>query len=194
MNTGRHPIIEAAAEGTSPEWAAVTPSRWAHMVRVADLLGVWADALGLSAWDRCRWRAAGFLHDALRDVAPDVLRPKVPPCHRSLPGPILHGPAAAERLRVDGVLDGELLAAVTYHTLGHASLGTLGRGLYAADFLDPGRAFRPQWRAGLRDRVPAQLDAVTREIVAARISHVVDRGLDLLPDTVGFWNALVAEG
>ena len=193
MNNGRNPLIEAAAQGTLPEWAAVSPSRRAHMARVSELLGAWADALELSEWDRCRWRASGFLHDALREVAPDVLRVKVPPVHASLPGPILHGPAVAERLRVQGVLDGELLVALKYHTLGHASLGMLGRALYAADFLEPGRDFMPEWREVLRARMPAELDAVTRDIVGARVQHVVDRGLDLLPDTVAFWNVLVTE-
>jgi HD superfamily phosphohydrolase YqeK len=162
------------------------------MVRVSELLGTWADALALSEWDRCRWRAAGLLHDALREVPPELLRAKVPPNQSSLPGALLHGPAVAEHLRVLSVLDGELLVALTYHTVGHASLGTLGRALYAADFLDPGRAFLPEWRAGLRARMPEELDAVTRDIVAARVSHLVDRGLELLPDTVEFWNALVA--
>ena len=163
------------------------------MERVSQLLGGWADALGLSEWDRCRWRAAGFLHDALREVAPDVLRAEVPDVHSSLPGPILHGPAVAERLRLQGVLDEELLLALTYHTVGHASLGPLGRALYAADFLEPGRDFMPEWREGLRARMPAGLDGVMHDIVAARIRHIVDRSLDLLPDTVEFWNVLVTE-
>ena len=193
MNNCRHPLIQAAAEGTLPEWAAVSPGRRAHMVRVSELLSAWADALGLSEWDGCRWRAAGFLHDALREVAPDLLRPKVPPNQSSLPGPILHGPAVAERLRAQGVLDRELLLALTYHTVGHASLGMLGRALYAADFLEPRRAFSPEWRAGLRTRMPMELDTVTRDIVGARVRHAVDRGLDLLPETVEFWNALVTE-
>ena len=171
----------------------MSPGRHAHMARVSELLGEWADALELSDWERCRWRAAGFLHDALREVAPDVLRQKVPPERASLPEPILHGPAVAERLRVHGVLDGELLSAVAYHTVGHASLGTLGRALYAADFLEPGRAFMPEWRAALRARMPTELDAVTRDIVSARVRHIVDCGLALLPDTVSFWNALVTE-
>ena len=89
------------------------------------------------------------------------------------------------------MLDGELLTAVAYHTIGHASLTRLGRALYSADFLEPGRTFEPEWRAELRARMPEELDDVTREIVAARIAHVVRRGLDLLPETVGFWNALV---
>jgi len=176
-----------------PEWAAVSPGRRAHMARVSELLDAWAAALGLPESERCRWRAAGFLHDALREVAPDTLRAKVPRAQSSLPGPILHGPAVAERLRAQGVLDGELLFALAYHTLGNASLGTLGRALYVADFLEPGRDFMPEWREGLRARMPAELDSVTREIVGARIRYVVDRGLDLLPDTVEFWNVLVTE-
>ena len=192
MNNCRYRLIEAAGEGTLPEWAEVSSSRRAHMVRVSELMSTWADALSLSDWDRCRWRAAGFLHDALREVAPELLRPKVPSYQSSLPGPLLHGPAVAERLRVHYVLDGELLAALKYHTVGHASLGVLGRALYAADFLEPGRAFLPEWRAGLRARMPEELDGITRDIVGVRVSHLVDRGLELLPDTVEFWNALVA--
>ncbi len=194
VNTDLHPIIEAAAEGTLPDWATVSSARRAHMVRVSELVGAWADALDLSRSDRLRWRAVGYLHDALREVSPDQLRHEVPPRYRSLPGPLLHGPAVAERLRGLGVHDSELLAAVTYHTTGHESLGAMARALYAADFLEPGRTFSPEWRAGLRDRMPTELDHVTREIVAARISHVVDRGIDLLPDTVAFWNVLAAEG
>lgn len=193
MNNCQHPLIEAAAQGTLPEWAAVSPGRRAHMARVSELLDAWAAALGLPESERCRWRAAGFLHDALREVAPDALRAKVPRAQSSLPGPILHGPAVAERLRAQGVLDGELLFALAYHTLGNASLGTLGRALYVADFLEPGRDFMPEWREGLRARMPAELDSVTREIVGARILYVVDRGLDLLPDIVEFWNVLVTE-
>jgi 2-amino-4-hydroxy-6-hydroxymethyldihydropteridine diphosphokinase len=89
------------------------------------------------------------------------------------------------------VLDGELLLALAYHTVGHPSLGMLGRALYAADFLEPGRAFLPEWRAGLRARMPEELDAVTRDIVGARVTYLVDRGFDLPADTVGFWNVLV---
>jgi hypothetical protein len=40
--------------------------------------------------------------------------------------------------------------------------------------------------------MPHDLKGVTRDVVAGRISHVVGRGVDLLPDTVRFWNALVA--
>jgi HD superfamily phosphohydrolase YqeK len=185
-----HPIVEGASRGELPAWAVASDERRHHMRRVATLLGSWADSLGLSGQDRGRWTAAGYLHDALRDAPVEDLRPRVPPGLAGLPGRILHGPAAAERLRAEGVADGELLLAVAHHTLGHPALGTLGRALYAADFLEPGRDLLNDWRAGLRDRMPGELEAVVREVVGARIVHLVERRSAMRSETVGFWNAL----
>ena len=191
VNTTNHEIVVAAAEGQLPAWAVAGERRRAHMARVADLLGTWSKAMALPEAECTRWRAAGYLHDALREAPPALLRAKVPPGAAVLPGPILHGPAVAERLRVDGVLDGEFLQALAHHTVGHPSLGRLGRALYVADFLDPGREFQPEWRQRLRDRMPDALNAVTLEIAGARIQHVVESGMEILPDAVRFWNALV---
>jgi len=160
------------------------------MERVATLLDEWATALGRSEQERARWRAVGFLHDALRDERPQLLEPQVPEALRGLPGPLLHGPAAAERLRAAGVDDEELLAAVAYHTVGDPDLGTLGCALYAADFLEPGRGFLETWRAGLRARMPHELDAVVLEIAQARIDNLVGRGSGVLPRTLAFRDAL----
>jgi len=191
---GVHPVVVAAASGALPEWAVATDRRRAHMERVRDLLDAWATELGLEEEDRIRWRSVGLLHDALRDEDPERLRVRVPPSLRSLPGPLLHGPAAAERLRVDGVLDGELLRAVAYHTVGDAAFGRLGRALYAADFLEPGRDFLPEWRAELRGRMPEELDRVVFEIARARIANLVERGSPVHERTIGFWNALAESG
>jgi 2-amino-4-hydroxy-6-hydroxymethyldihydropteridine diphosphokinase len=188
-----HEVVRAAAAGEPPEWTVAGPNRRAHMTRVAELLGEWAEALCRGPDDVARWRSVGLLHDALRDERTDVLRDRVPPSLRVLPGPLLHGPAAAEQLRVDGVLDGELLRAVAYHTAGDPSFGALGRALYAADFLEPGRSFLPEWRADLRARMPGDLDEVVVEIVRARIANLVGRRASVLPRTLDFWNALVAE-
>lgn len=189
-----HPVVERAAEGDLPPWAVVTEERGRHIGRVADLLGAWADELALPAADRIRWRAVGYLHDALRDAPAEALRPRVPPALRDLPDRILHGPAAAERLRLDGVEDGTLLRAVAYHTLGHPALGPLGQALYVADFLEPGRDLRNAWRAELRARLPGDLGAVVREVLGARIVHLVERGSAIRAETTGFWNALTGSG
>lgn len=188
-----HSIVRDASDGRLPDWAVAGPERRKHMERVAELLGAWADTLGLDAEEGARWRAAGLLHDALRDADPEALRPRVPPELAALPGSLLHGPAAAERLRVDGVEDGELLRTIAYHTVGSADFRRLGRALYAADFLEPGRPYLPDWRAELRGRMPGELDAVVLEIVRSRIRHRLDLGRSVLPRTLDFWNRLVEE-
>lgn len=188
-----HPLLVAAAEGDLPDWAVAGPERRDHMARVAALLDAWARALELGEDERLRWRAAAYLHDALRDAPPATLAPLLGEELAGLPGALLHGPAAAERLREDGVEDDELLSAVAFHTTGHPDFTRLGRALYAADFLEPGRAFQAERRAQLRARAPEGLDAVVREVARARIAHLVDRGLPLDPRTAAFWDTLVGE-
>jgi 2-amino-4-hydroxy-6-hydroxymethyldihydropteridine diphosphokinase len=188
-----HPLLERAAQGDLPAWAEATESRRAHLARVAALMGGWSEDLGLPEDERTRWAAAAWLHDALRDAEPEKLRLRVPPAMSYLPGPLLHGPATAQRLREEGVTDEELLLALSYHTLGHPDLGTLGQALYCADFLEPGRDLLNDWRDALRARMPEELPHVIRELVAARIVHVVERGSPMRPETVAFWNSLARE-
>jgi HD superfamily phosphohydrolase YqeK len=190
-----HPVVERAAAGELPAWAVATDERRRHMERVAALLAEWTRALHLSPQEQVRWTSLGYLHDALRDASAEDLRRRVPPALAALPPSLLHGPAAAEHLRIDGVDDGALLMAVAYHTLGHAELAREGRALYAADFLEPGRAdLRDEWRRELRMHMPGALDEVVREILAARIQHLVEFGRPIRPETVGFWNSMASEG
>jgi 2-amino-4-hydroxy-6-hydroxymethyldihydropteridine diphosphokinase len=172
----------------------MTPARLEHVGRVAELMGAWAEARDLSPLDVSRWRAAGVLHDALRDEDPASLRVRVAPRLRELPAPVLHGPAAAERLRAEGVRDEPLLKAVAYHTLGHARFDDLGFALYAADFLEPGRDLLNAWREELRGRMPDEAMVVVQEILAARIGHLVTSGRPVRPETMAFWNSLTGEG
>ena len=177
-------LVREAAEGRLPAWTQAKPKRREHVARVAALMREWAQALGLPQGEVARWSAAGYLHDALRDAPADELRPHVPAEFRELPGKLLHGPAAAERLA--GEADDELRDAIRYHTLGSARFGTLGRALYLADFLEPGRTFAPGWTKSLRRRMPREMDAVLREVVESRIGHVARNGGNLHPETKAF--------
>ncbi|MGD2123543.1 MAG: hypothetical protein PVJ76_17445 [Gemmatimonadota bacterium] len=160
------------------------------MARVAELLGHWARKREEPDDVRVRWQAAGFLHDALRDEDPDKIRDKVDPPFRELPGKVLHGPGASFRLRQEGVEDAELLHAIAFHTLGSADFGNLGLALFAADFLEPGRKIREDWRATLRERAPRELEPVSREILSARIGYLLEKGRPLRPETLAMWNRL----
>jgi 2-amino-4-hydroxy-6-hydroxymethyldihydropteridine diphosphokinase len=174
-------VVRAAARGELPEWARASEKRRAHIGRVAALLDEWARELELPEQERTRWLAAGWLHDVLREAHPDELRPLVPEAFRELPGKLLHGPAAAERLA--GEADPELLDAIRYHTLGSARFGRLGRALYLADFLEPGRRYEPEWTAALRDRMPEDFDGVLSDVVEARVGYVTESGSTLHPET-----------
>jgi HD superfamily phosphohydrolase YqeK len=183
-------LLEAAAAGRLPVWSHVGKKRFAHMRRVADLLGDWADRLELSADDRIRWRAAGYLHDALRESPHDELRALVPASLTGLAGKLLHGPAAAERLRADGVEDENFLRAVAYHTIGHPDLDQLGRALFIADYIEPGRRYDPDLLADLRARMPAARDEVLRAVLRARLDRLLREGRPMRTETVAFWNVV----
>lgn len=191
MNDAGRRMIEDAAAGHLPIWAEAGPPRLAHISRVADLMDRWAAAMDVGGAERERWRAAAWLHDALRDADPESLRESVAPDLRDLPGGMLHGPAAAARLDEAGVDDARLLNAVAYHTLGHPDLDRLGRALYLADFLEPGRVHQQATRAVLRARVPEHLDQVLIDVAAARIGHLLERHKPIRPETQAFWNSLV---
>lgn len=188
-----HPTIVAASDGVLPKWAVVGASRIAHVERVSDLMRKWAEKRGLKKKKIVRWAAAGLLHDALRDEDPSRLAKMVPRRFRTLPGPVLHGPAAAERLRAEGVQDEALLLAVAFHTLGHVDLGRLGRALCCADYLEPGRTSHRSYRDQLLARMPNEIDAVLYEIFSSRLENVRRRGGPISPWTQGFYQRLEAD-
>lgn len=190
MATELHPLVEAAGRtGALPDWAVCRPDRRAHAARVADLLSGWATELGLGESEIVRWTAAGHLHDALKDAPVSNL---VPLAGSGWPGPLLHAPACATRLREDGVRDEELLLAITYHSTGHPEFGLLGKYLYMADFLDPGRRILVSTREALRDRLPGDREAVLLAVLRHRITRLLDHGTQVLPASLLLWNQLVA--
>jgi HD superfamily phosphohydrolase YqeK len=160
-----------------PPWAVVTADRRAHIERVAALLSAWALATRAPEAQRDRWLKAAWLHDALRDA----------PAANEL----AHGPMAADRAAQDGEIDRGVLDAVRYHSLGFAKWDDVGRMLYLADYLEPGRAFDRELRRSLAARVPEEPDAVLKQVAARRIARVIEERWPLVRETVEFWNSLV---
>ena len=175
---------------TLPEWAIVTPARREHIERVAELAARWALEMGVPDSERHRWLRAVWLHDALRDAPEEELTRWAP----SAPGPpeLRHGPASAARAKSEGETDRGVLDAVRYHSIGLAEWDMVGRILYAADYLEPGRKHEREWRADLAERFPSQPALVLRQVARARVGHMVSSGRTLFEPTVRFWNSLVA--
>ena len=185
-----HPWVAAAATGVLPEWAVARKKRRAHMARVADLLREWGEIRCDDPLDVERWSAVGYLHDALRDADPHELRRVLSTPLDELPDEVIHGPAAADRLRGAGVTDEPLLTAIAFHSLGSPDFDDIGKALYVADFLEPGRKIQPKWRARLRSEMPGGLDGVAKAVVAKRIQFLVKKGRPVPPETLGLWNVL----
>jgi HD superfamily phosphohydrolase YqeK len=160
-----------------PPWAVVTPERRAHIERVAALISTWATVMKPAEGERARWLTAAWLHDALRDA----------PAANEL----AHGPLAADRAAHDGVTDQGVIDAVRYHSLGFAQWDDVGRMLYLADYLEPGRPFDQELRRALAARVPVERDAILKQVAARRITRVIEGRWPLPRETVDFWNALI---
>jgi HD superfamily phosphohydrolase YqeK len=182
----------AQTEPQMPPWAVTRADRRHHVERVAHLVAEWADAQKLPASEKQRWLQAAYWHDALRDASPSELRAVVPSEFKEWPDLLLHGPAAAARLRSEGFEDEGILVAITFHTVGHPALDAAGRALYLADFLEPGRNFDPVGRATWRARMPHDIDNVLREVVAARIQHMIASHRPMRSETLAFWNQIAA--
>lgn len=146
--------------------------------------------MGVPDNERHRWLRAVWLHDALRDASAEELDRWA----SSVPGPasLKHGPAAAARAKAEGELDRGVLDAVRYHSVGLAEWDMVGRVLYCADFLEPGRAFDAERRAELARQFPREPGRILREVACLRLAYTVKSRWPILEPTFRFWNSLVA--
>ncbi|GJG88589.1 phosphohydrolase [Gemmatimonadetes bacterium T265] len=184
----------AAEKPTLPAWAQVTEKRRAHIGRVTALLDAWADRVATTPGEARTMRDAGLLHDALRDASEAELRALATedgaPDADTAPVDLLHGPAAAAMLTRVGESRADLVDAVRWHTLGSPTWGRVGRALYLADFLEPGRKFLVTDRAYLAAQVPHDFDGTFRQVVRLRLQWSLAEGKQLYAPTVELWNAV----
>jgi HD superfamily phosphohydrolase YqeK len=140
--------------------------------------------------ERARWLRAAWLHDALRDADEATLERWAP----DAPGPpeLRHGPASAARAAAEGETDQGVLDAVRYHSVGYAGWDMVGRVLYCADYLEPGREFKREWRAELAGRFQEDAESVVRAVATDRLLHLVGSGWPIPAPTVEFWNGVAA--
>ncbi len=172
-----------------PDWAQVSEKRAAHIQRVTALLNAWAAAMRLPPAEARAFLDAGVLHDALRD-APEAQLRSLANDWTSPPG-LLHGPAAATLLARSGEQRADVLDAIRFHTVGHVKWGVVGKALYMADFLEPGRKFSRQDRYFLSLQVPTSFEGVFRQVVRMRLEWTVREGNHIFPETVELWNSFL---
>lgn len=176
--------------------AGVSPARWEHVAGVVETARRLALRHGV---DPDRAALAGLLHDLARDWPParlqaevDRARLAVDPLERFAPE-LLHGPVAAGwAMREMGVDDGEVLAAVRYHTTGRPEPGRLEMVLMVADFAEPGRTH--DGAEAVRRAAEQDLATAMRQALTLRLRWLVERGLPVHPRTVAAWNWWLTRG
>lgn len=168
-----------------PPWATVKPGRLAHIQRVAGLIAAWAMAMEVPERERRRWIRAALLHDAARDLPSDE-QTRLAGAEWSVPA-LRHGPAAAALAAEHGERDGGVLDAVRYHTVGYAGWDEVGRMLYLADYLEPGRTFQGDDRARLAAAVPIDPAGCLKEVARRRRTWLLESGLAVPTVTAAFW-------
>jgi 2-amino-4-hydroxy-6-hydroxymethyldihydropteridine diphosphokinase len=165
-----------------PPWAQVKKGRRKHIVRVTRLLAQWADAMSLETDERDAWIDAGRYHDALRDAPLEELRALA---QSTITEPeLLHGPAAANYLVAQGEKRPSVLNAIRYHSIGSKDWDRVGRALYMADYLEPGRDFDIERRARLALQVPTAFDETFRDVVRSRMAYAAEQGFTEYPESI----------
>ena len=159
--------------------ARLSPERFAHSRRVAELARRIAEAGGL---DPKKAYLAGLLHDVAKELPEEALLRLALPEHeveRAHPL-VLHGRAGrvlAERL---GVKDEEVLEAIEGHVVGVDPDFGLGMAVYVADVAEPGRGVN----ADLAERALAgDLAGAYREAVLRKVAYLEGRGIPVHPRT-----------
>jgi HD superfamily phosphohydrolase YqeK len=166
----------------------MSPERRDHVHRVAQLVSEWAQALVVPDSERNRWLRAVWLHDAMRDASDEELVKWAPSSTGAIS--LRHGPASAARAKGEGEVDRGVLDAVRYHSVGLAEWDMVGRMLYCADYLEPGRSHDRESRAALAERLPKDVSGVLREVTRIRLRHLVEKGWPIPEPTYRFWNSL----
>ena len=166
----------------------MSPERTAHVHRVAQLVHEWAEEISVPDSERNRWLRAVWLHDALRDAPAEELAHWAPSASGAIE--LRHGPASAARAKGEGEVDRGVLDAVRYHSVGLAEWDMVGRILYCADYLEPGRTQDRDHRAELAARLPKDVSGVLREVARDRLARIVRKGWPIPEPTYRFWNSL----
>lgn len=166
----------------------VTPKRYAHVQRVAQLAAQIARASGLNDRQVAQAYAAGILHDIARDLSgPELLRLAPPECELDELHPLaLHGRAGRTLLEQGGYTDQVVLDAVEDHTTGPRGGRVVSACVYIADVSEPERGVNDD----IRELALHDLAAALEQAVASKVTYLRSRGIPIHPRTLACFEAL----
>ncbi len=160
--------------------------RYEHTVRVAELSEELAKHY---KYDANRAKLAALLHDAAKgredelllkgyNISDIILRKDI-----DVFRPIIHAPLAAVIARDEfGIVDEEVLNAITYHTTGRPGMGTLEKIIFVADLGEPGRQY--DFAREINAEAFKNLDECIIKGIDASLKHCISKGWPIYPLSV----------
>ena len=169
--------------------------RFKHSLGVRDTAEMLARCYGE---DVEKARIAGVLHDCAKNIPKDEAFaiceresiPLKPVCY--IEKGLVHAYLGAHIAKHEfGIMDGDILSAIYYHTTGHEDMPLLTKIIYLSDLIEPGRNI-PDLEE-LRLLAQKDIDEALIRAINSTISHVLSKGSILDCDTVMARNFLVQE-
>lgn len=163
----------------------LNPPRYAHSIRVAVLARNLCTRFGV---DPLSGYLAGIAHDMCKSAQDQTLLAlagkdscPISAIERDKPS-LLHGRAAAVFLGFEfGVTDASILEAVRHHTFGSSNLDSLGKILFVADKIEPGRT---GVNSDVRKKIlGSDLEEMTVLVLEKNISYLEERGKKVAEST-----------
>lgn len=172
----------------------ISKSRYDHSVRVSQEAVKLAEHHGV---DPIQAQVAGLMHDvckgrekvALERYGDSIDRTDA----RFLTLPTRHAPLAAMVLREEfGIEDEEILEAVACHTTGRENMTLLDKIIFIADAIEPERNYPTVKK--LRKLAYKNLDQAILKSLSDTLVHLIDKNVEIEPDTVLARNSLIQNG
>lgn len=140
--------------------------------------------LAVSAHDMARGLDDSALLDRARQLGLDI-----GPVERAVPI-LLHGPIAAEMLKLQGLNDSLAYDAVYWHSTGRQGMSVLEKVVFMADKLDPYKADRYQDISEMRELSRHDLDAALLRFLENEMARLLREGMVVHPAMLAARNDL----
>lgn len=170
--------------------SVLSPDRYEHSRRVAILA---QELCALFSVDPDAGYLAGIAHDMCKAGKENwllsmVIRDRLPVSAIEQKKPsLLHGRAAAVLMAAEfGVTDPSILEAVKNHTFGAPALDALGKIIFVADKIEPGRTgMDPDFRAEIdRARDRGDLDGMVIMVLEDNMRYLTAKGKEVSASTL----------
>jgi len=173
----------------------MTRERYHHSWQVSKVAEEMAEYYHISAE---KAKILGLIHDCAKDYSIADLKElmnkyniHLSQIEKNIPG-LWHAYVGAEVAReLFKVQDQEMLEAIKFHSTASSNLGLLGKIVYIADKIEPGREM--QKLPKIRELVWRDIDQAMLELLNQGLRHLISRNLLIHPKTLQARNRIIFE-